>query len=73
MTIDSDAFSGFGIGLPGLQFATLFKSAPVFSKPVSPANGPVPQASSSDYLYFYDANNSTPVEQLTYTPTSGAR
>ena len=36
LTVDSDAFSGFGIGLPGLQLATQFKSAPTFGHPLSP-------------------------------------
>ena len=73
LTIDADAFSGFGIGLPGLQFAALFKSAPVFGQPLSPGNRPVLQASASDYLSFYDAQSQTPVEQLTYTPTGGTK
>ena len=73
LTVDSDAFSGFGLGLPGLQFATQFRSAPVFGQPLSPGNGPVLQASPSDYVAFFNAANQTPVEQLTYTPTSGTK
>ena len=73
LTIDSDAYSGFGIGLPGVQFAALFKSAPVFGQPLSPGNQPVEQASPSDYVAFYDASSQTPVEQLTYTPTGSVR
>ncbi len=70
LTIDADAFSGFGDGLPGLQFATLFKSAPKFGQPL---RGPVLQASASDYIAFFDASDQTPVEQLSYTPTAGTK
>lgn len=71
LTIDSDAFSGFGIGLPGIQFAAEFTSAPVFGQSLSPSNQPVLQASGSDYINFYDVNDQTPSEQLTYIPASG--
>ena len=73
LTVDSDAFSGFGIGLPGVQFAALFESAPKFGEPLSPSDKPVLRASPSDYLYFYDAQDQTPVEKLTYTPANAAR
>ena len=73
LTVDADANSGFGIGLPGLQLAALFTSAPIFGHPLSPGNGPVLAASSSDYFNFYDAASQTAVEKLTYTPTAGTR
>ena len=73
LTIDSDAFSGFGIGLPGLQLAAQFQSAPLFGQPLSPGNQLVLQASPSDYVAFYDAINQTPVETLSYIPTSGSK
>ena len=73
LTVDSDAFSGFGLGSPGLQLATQFTMAPVFGQALSPRNEPVLKESSSDYLNFYDASSQTPVEQLTYTPSGGTR
>ena len=73
LTIDADAFSGFGVGLPGVQFAALFESAPKFGQLLSPENKPVLRDSSSDYLYFYDATDQTPVEKLTYKPANAAR
>ena len=73
LTIDSDAFSGFGIGLPGMQFAALFESAPKFGQLLSPGNSPVLQDSPSDYLYFYDATDQTPVEELTYKTANAAK
>ncbi len=73
LTVDSDAFSGFGIGLRGLQFATQFKSTPLFGHPLSPGDEPVLRASSSDYIAFYGANDETPIENLSYTPTGGSK
>ena len=72
LTVDSDAFSGFGIGLPGIQLAARFTSAPVFGQSLSPGNGPVLRASGSDYIDFYDAANQTPVEELSYAVTGGS-
>ncbi len=73
LTIDADAYSGFGIGLRGIQFAALFTSAPAFGQPLSPANPAVQGASASDYVAFYDASSQTPVEQLTYTLTGSTK
>ncbi len=73
LTIDSDAFSGFGIGLPGLQFAALFEAAPKFAHLLSPSDVPVFRNSDSNYVSFYDAKSQTPVEQLTYKPTSASK
>ena len=73
LTVDSDAFSGFGIGLRGLQLATQFKAAPIFGHPLSPGNGPVLRASSSNYIAFFNANDQVPVENLSYIPTAGSK
>ncbi len=73
LTIDADAFSGFGIGLRGVQFAALFESAPKFGQLLSPDDKPVFQNSPSNYLYFYGAADQTPIEKLTYKPTAAAK
>ena len=73
LTIDSDAFSGFGLGLPGLQIATQFTFAPIFGSSLTPGNKPLQQASSSNYIDFFDASNQTPVEELTYIPEKGKK
>ncbi len=73
LTVDSDAFSGFGIGLPGLQFGVQFKSAPVFGHNLSPGNEPIRYAVNSDVIAFYDSSSQTPVEQLSYVATGGTK
>ncbi len=73
LTVDSDAYSGFGIGLPGLQLATEFGNAPIFGQPLSPGNSPVMKISSSNYMFFYTASSQNPVEELTYKPAGGSK
>ena len=73
LTVDSDAFSGAGDGLPGLQFGVQFKSAPVFGHTLSPGDEPVRYAVNSDVIAFYESGSQTPVEQLSYVATSGSK
>ena len=73
LTVDADAFSGFGIGLSGLQLATQFTEAPVFGEALSPANGPVMKESASNYMSFYGPNSQTALEELTYKPEGGTK
>ena len=73
LTIDADAFSGFGVGLPGVQLGVELVSAPEFGQSLSPDDGPVMQESTSDVVDFFDASSQTPVEQLSFTPTGASK
>ncbi len=72
LTLDVDAFSGFGLDLPGIQLYVPTTAAPLFGQPLLPASPPVLHKA-NDYVDFFNAANQTPVEELTFTVTKAAR
>jgi len=70
--IDSDVFSGFGLGLPGCQLLIDYTGKVAFGSQVSPINQPVVNAS-SDEIDFFDASSQVSVEQLTFTNVKRAQ
>ena len=72
LTIDSDADSGFGIGLPGVQLGVPLTAAPLFGQPLLPASPPVLNKT-DDYIAFFTANDQTPVEQLSFAVAKATR
>ena len=72
LTIDSDAFSGFGIGLPALQLGVPVAEAPLFGQALSPGSPPVRNVS-TDYVDFFTANSQTPREEITFAVTKATK
>ena len=72
LTVDSDAYSGFGIGLPGLQLGVPVGEAPLFGQPLLPGSPPV-QNVSTDYVDFFTADDQTPREELSFAVTKATK
>lgn len=72
LTIDSDAYSGFGDGLTGAQTSVQFLSAPTFGSPLSPTDNPVLN-SVVDSLSFFTPSSSVASEQLSFFVSSASK
>ncbi len=68
----TDAYSGFGEGRRGSGLFVAFTSALAFGAPLSPGNPPVLHKN-TDYLSFFDASSTLPVEQLNFSINSASQ
>ena len=72
LTLDVDAYSGFSLGLPGIQLYIPTQAAPLFGHPLLPASPPVLRKA-NDYVDFFNASDQTPAEELTFAVTEAAK
>ena len=72
LTLDVDAYSGFGLGLPGIQLYVPTTTAPLFGQSLLPASPPVLR-NARDYIDFFTAADQTPAEELTFAVTKATK
>ncbi len=68
----TDVYSGFGEGRRGSALSVAFTSALAFGAALSPGNQPVLHKN-TDYLSFFDASSTLPIEQLNFSIDSASQ